>query len=71
MFMPKFNTKTFILRQVSFPKYVSPFVLRAVAEAATSITNRPIYFPGSKLDAHIAVFLCRITSSPWTFNSWC
>lgn len=50
--------------QVSFPKNVSPCVLRAVPRAATSITIRPIYFPGSKLDAHVAVFWCLITPSP-------
>jgi len=56
MFMPKFNTKTFILTQVSFPKNASPLILVAVHGAVTSFTIRPIYFPESKLDAHIAVF---------------
>jgi hypothetical protein len=41
--------------QVSFPKEVSPCVLRAVTGAATSVIISPIYFPGSKLDVHIAL----------------
>lgn len=53
IFMTKFNTKTFPLTQVSFLKSVLPCVLRALPGTATSATIRPIYFPGSKLEAHM------------------